>query len=141
MDPASQQDLSRFVREHHVHCEVEPETVEAGGRREVVAHDLRLFATHGEAGLRAPGCQRCAALERELRAFAEQAVRAGAEDVTEFLPAATRALHASTEVPGADEVEVRVRVRCASPEHRQAESDPCLEAVERRLEALGLPRR
>jgi hypothetical protein len=136
------EELRRFAREHHVHYEVEPETTGAGESREVVAVDVRLFATHGEAKLEAPGCPRCVELTRDLQAFAEEVARSGAEadrvDVEIGLPA----LYRSTEVPGADEVAITLRVRCEAPEHRRAgRGDPCLGGLRDRLAASGAPQR
>jgi hypothetical protein len=142
MERMGGEELGRFVREHHVHYEVEPETTGAAEGREVVAFDIRLFATHGEGKLEAPACPRCVELTRELRSFAEEVVRSGEDaDRTEILLGAP-ALYQSTEVPDADEVAVTVRVRCGAPEHRKAEGDdPCLGGIRERLAASGVPRR
>lgn len=60
MDPHDPTSLHDFVREHHVHYEVEPEEVAEGRRRELVALRLRLLATHARERLEAPGCPACA---------------------------------------------------------------------------------
>lgn len=143
METMQGEDLGRFAREHHVHYELEPETAGDGDRPDVVGWEVRLFATHGEAKLEAPSCPRCVELQQELRSFAERVVAAGeAAPRAEIAPAAP-ALYASTEVPGADEVSIAVRVRCDAPDHRagQAGEDPCLGELRQRLDALGVPRR
>src|SRR5512133_2026698 len=137
-DPES---LKQFAREHHVHYEVEPETVE-GAPPEVVAFEVRLFATQGESRLDEPKGERSVELLDELRSFAEQLVRADeAAGRTEVLPTILPALYRSTEVPDADEVALTVRARCEAPEHRTGVEDRCLADLRHRLEALGVPRR
>jgi hypothetical protein len=143
MERQSGESLQRFVREHHVHYEVEPEAAVEGGKTEVVGFGVRLFATHGEDRLEAPSCPRCVELQDELRAFAERVVvEGGAAGRAEIAPSA-RALYQSTEVPGADEVSIAVRVRCDLPEHRQGgdAEDRCLGELRERLGALGVPKR
>jgi hypothetical protein len=133
------EDLGRFAREHHVHCEIEPEIAADQGDG-AVAYEVRLFATHGEARLPAPGCPECQDLLRDLRAFADRTVRAGdASDRTEIL-AEPPALYASSEVSGADEVALSVRLRCDSAGHRRGD-DPCLGAVRDRLREAGVAMR
>jgi hypothetical protein len=137
LDPA-------FVREHHVHYEVEPEEVEGPGHREVTGYRVRLFATHGEEKLEDPACPRCLALRGELQAFARGLLPPDGEgDRVELVPTAAPRIYGSTEVPGADEVHVTVRVICRSPEHRgeAAPEERCLGGLRQRLEALGVPRR
>ena len=137
-DPES---LKQFARAHHVHYEVEPETVE-GAPAEVVAFEVRLFATQGESRLDEPKGERSVALLDELRSFAEQLVPADeAAGRTEVLPTILPALYRSTEVPEADEVALTVRARCEAPEHRTGGEDRCLAELRHRLEALGVPRR
>jgi hypothetical protein len=141
MEQPGGESLQRFARDHHVHYEVEPEAVDDGDKREVVGFEVRLFATHGEARLEAPSCPRCVELQAELRSFAERVVASGEEDA-EIAPASP-ALYQSTEVQGADEVSVAVRVRCDLPEHRGAGAaeDRCLGLIRERLHALGVPKR
>jgi hypothetical protein len=135
--------LQRFAREHHVHYEVQPEEVAVGQAREVVGVEVRLFATHGESKLEAPGCPRCTELLGELRSFAERIVGSSeAASRTEIVPRAP-ALYQSTEVPGADEVALTLRVHCDSPDHRRppAGEDRCLGELRQRLQEIGVPRR
>ncbi|BDG05207.1 hypothetical protein [Anaeromyxobacter oryzae] len=143
MEAQETEGLGRFAREHHVHYEVEPEEVVERDRREVVGFEVRLFATHGESKLEAPACPRCVELLRELRSFAEQLVASGdAASRAEIVPRPS-ALYQSTEVPGADEVAVAVRVRCDAAEHRRegVAEDPCLGGLRSRLDSLHVPRR
>lgn len=145
MELQDREALARFAREHHVHYDVEPDTVDAGEQHEVVGFEVRLFAVHGEEKLEAPACPRCAELLKELRSFADRVVSPGAAEWTEIV-AETPALYQSHEVPGADEVELTVRVQC-DPAHRRpspqeaASDDPHFEEIRRRLEAVGVPRR
>jgi hypothetical protein len=143
MDIPDRDALRRFTREHHVHYEVEPEEAAAEGRREVTGFGVRLFATHGDSKLEAPQCPRCVALREELRSFALRLIAGADGDRAELVPATASKIYRSTEVPGADEVAVRLHVRCTAPEHRAPEGgeDRCLGAVRERLEALGVPRR
>ncbi len=136
------EELGRFAREHHVHYEVEPETTGSGEGLEVVAVDVRLFATHGESKLEAPGCPRCVELSKDLQAFAEEVVRSGGEEGRVDVELGAPALYRSTEVLDADEVAITLRVRCEAPEHRRAGGgDPCLGGLRDRLAAAGVPRR
>lgn len=134
---------SRFVKEHHVHYEIEPETVVQRDRRELVGYEVRLFATHGEAKLRAPGCRKCAELLGELRSFAERLVVPGHAATWTGPPAATPALYQSSEVPGADEVTITMRVHCDAPDHQQSEGGGrrCMDEIRERLDEAGIPRR
>jgi hypothetical protein len=134
--------LGRFAREHHVHYEVEPELAGGGDEREVTGFDVRLFATHGEAKLEAPACPRCVELADGLRSFAERLVAGGeAARWTEITPE-TQTLYQSTEVPGADEVALTLRVHCGADDHRLAGGeDRCLRELRERLEAVGVPQR
>ncbi len=144
MDAREDREMRQFARDHHVHYEVEPEEIhDRGGRRDVVAYRVKLFATHGESRLEAPGCPRCVELSRELRSFAERLVgSADAAGRTEILPPPA-ALYQSMEVPGADEVALTARVRCDAPDHRPggAGEDPCLGELRERLRGIGVPRR
>jgi hypothetical protein len=134
-----------FVREHHVHYEVEPEEVLAPDRREVTGYRVRIFATHGEEKLEDPTCERCVALRGELQEFAQALAPAGAqEDAVEVVSGATPRIYESAEVPDADEVHVTLRVLCATPEHRREPAERerrCLGAITHRLAELGVPRR
>lgn len=143
MELPDREELARFVREHHVHYDVEPETAVQGERREVVGFGIRLFATHGEATLDVPACPRCVELLSGLRAFAERLVSsADAASWTEVMPEPA-VLYQSSEVRDADEVALTVRVQ-RDPGERRAEGasdDRRLSALRDRLEALGVPRR
>lgn len=132
-----------FVREHHVHYEVEPEEVQAPGRREVTGWRVRLFATHGEDKLEDPTCARCVELRRELQEFAQALVPPDAEDRAELVTGAAPRIYRSTEVPDADEVHVTLRVLCSTPAHRTdaAKGERCLRPIADRLSELGVPRR
>ncbi len=145
MDAPDGESLGRFVREHHVHYEVAPEEVVEPSHHEVTGYQVRLFATHGESGLEGPSCPQCVDLTNELRGFARSLVPpAGEGDPAEVVPPrAAPKLYRSTEVPGADEVSVTVRVLCTSAEHRAAGApeERCLEPLKTRLEGLGVPRR
>lgn len=132
-----------FVREHHVHYEVEPEEVVAPDHREVTGYRVRLFATHGEDRLEEPACRRCVELRGELQAFAQTIAPPGDGDTIEVVSGAA----ADLQVGGGarrGEVHVTLRVLCGTPEHRRAAAEPeraCLGAITRRLEELGVPRR
>jgi hypothetical protein len=142
MEASDRTELHAFVRQHHVHYEVEPEEVADGPRRELVGVRLRLLATHARERLDAPGCPACVDLLRELGSFAERVVgEAGVADRAETIPA-TRKLYQSSEDRNADEVALTIRVRCDAPEHRQpgAGQDRCLAAVTDRLSAVGATR-
>jgi hypothetical protein len=132
-----------FVREHHVHYEVEPEEIEAPGRHEVTGWRVRLFATHGEDRLEDPTCARCVELRQELQEFAQALVPPDAADHAEIVTGAAPRIYKSTEVPDADEVHVTLRVLCGAPE-RGAAAGPeerWLRPIADRLAALGVPRR
>jgi hypothetical protein len=132
-----------FVREHHLHYEVEPEEVEAPGKHEVTGWRVRLFATHGEDKLEDPACPRCVELRRDLTAFAEALVPTEGEDRAEVVSGTAPRIYKSTEVPDADEVHVTLRVLCGSAEHRAANArdERCLRPIADRLAQLGVPRR
>lgn len=128
-----------------MHYEVEPEAVGEGERRDVAGFEVRLFATHGESKLEAPACPRCVELQEELRSFAERVVASGEGAPHAEIAPSVPALYGSTEVPGADEVSVAVRIRCDAPDHRAAGGgggeDRCLGELRHQLDALGVPRR
>jgi hypothetical protein len=132
-----------FVREHHVHYEVEPEEVVAPGRREVTGYRVRLFATHGEERLGDPACPRCLELRHALQELARGLVPPDGDDRAEVVSGAAPRIYQSREVPGADEVHVTLRVLCGSPEHlsAQAPAERCLAPITERLARLGVPRR
>jgi hypothetical protein len=141
MDIPNREALGQFARERHVHYEVEPEVVERE-QREIVAYQVRLFASHGKSPAGTPACPTCVELLGELRSFAERLIRSGdAANRTEIVPELP-ALYVSPESPDEDEVALTVRVRCESPEHRRPEGgeELCLGEVRRRLEAVGVPR-
>jgi hypothetical protein len=137
------EDLARFARERHVHYELAREEVSGGDPPEVTGFEVRLFATSGEEGLQPPGSPRHDELLRELRSFAERLTASGdAARRTALVPTAAPPLYASTEVPGADEVELTLRVRCDAPEHRAGGGeDRCIGEIRERLAAVGVPRR
>jgi hypothetical protein len=135
-------ELGLFAREHHVHYELETEaraTAGPGG----ATFDVRLFASHGEDKLEAPGCPRCLELGRELRSFAERAlVHGDAVAWTEIIQTPA-VLYASTEPRGPDEVSVTVRVLGEAAPHEEGErgagADPHLREIQERLRAIGVP--
>lgn len=143
MEGADRDSLARFAREHHVHYELAPEAL--GPTEEgpaVASFRVRLFATPGEKALQPPGSRPHVELLGELRSFAERLIRARDPERAEVVPTTAPALYASTEVPGADDVELTVRVRCGSPEHRaDGGEDRCIGDIRRRLDELGVPRR
>ena len=143
METHDREALGQFVKDHHVHYEIEPEAVVEGGRREVVGYEVRLFATHGEAKLPTPRCEECVELLGELRSFAERLVGPGHAATWQDVPQATPALYQSSEVPGADEVGLTMHVRCESPDHAQGEEGGrrCMDEVRQRLGEAGIPRR
>ncbi len=132
--------LGRFAREHHVHYEVEREEASDARKTELVGFAVRLFATHGEQKVEPPTCPRCLELVRELSSFAQDVLASGDTAARAEIAPATPAVYQSTEVPGANEVSVAVRVHCHAPEHRGGE-DRCIGDLRQRLEALGVPRR
>src|SRR5512142_915510 len=99
MERGDREALGQFVKEHHVHYEIEPEAVFQGDRREVVGYEVRLFATQGESKLRAPGCRRCDELLGELQSFAELLLGEGGAATSTGIAPASRALYESSEVP------------------------------------------
>ncbi len=143
MEIQDRETLGRFAREHHLTYELEPEVVE-GEQRDVVGFEVRLYATHGESKLEAPGCPRCVELAGELRSFAERLISAGdAPRWTEITPPGAPALYQSAEVPGADEVALAMRVRRDPRDGGTAKpsDDPHVGEIRARLEAVGAHRR
>lgn len=134
--------LEQFVREHHVHYDVEPHHATQGGSEQVVGFDLRLLATHGESKLEAPGCPRCMELLTGLKDFAQEIISsADAASWAEIIPEPA-ALYQSTEVQGADEVALTIRLLGESPAtSSEAGDDPHLKQLRERLEGVGAPRR
>ncbi len=134
-------DLERFAREYQVHYEVQPEFVDAGDAREVVASDVRIFAAHQGERLGTPGCPKCVELTRDLESFAERLVADGELARRAEIVPAEPVLYESPEDRGTDEVSLTLRVRCESPEHRRASGeDPCAREVRDRLAAVGVHR-
>jgi hypothetical protein len=143
MEIRGREALGGFVKEHHVHYEIEPNVVVQGDRQEVVGYEVRLFATQGESKLPTPACRECYELLADLRSFAERLVGPGdAASWTGIVPA-PRALYESSEVPGADEVALTMHVRCESPDHPQADwgGRRCMDEIRERLGEAGIPKR
>jgi hypothetical protein len=134
-------DAERFVREHHVHYEVRTDEIGDRDHREVVGFEVRLFATRGEGKLQAPACDESVELERDLRSFAEGLISGEVAKRAELVPAATPVLYASSEVPGADEVEVTMRVLCDAHGAGKEHGEQCLGELSDHLKAAGVPRR
>ncbi len=141
MDPGERGALHAFVREHRVHYEVEPEEVDEGRRRALVALRLRLLATHPREKLAVPGCPACAELLGELQSFAGRvAAEAGLDERAETIPAA-RKLYESEEDRQADEVAVTLRIHCDAPEDRRpGDENATLATIRERLGELGVQR-
>ena len=142
MEIPDREGLQQFVREHHVHYEVEPETAVHGEGTEVVGFGVRLLATHEEPKLEAPACPRCLEALSGLRWFAERLVATG--DTANWTQIVTEpaALRQSSVVHGADEVALTVRVQREEGERRAgaAGDDRRLTEIRERLDALGVPR-
>lgn len=143
MESQNREALGRFVKEHHVHYEIEPEAVVEGDRRGVVGYEVRLFATHGESKLPRPGCRRCDELLGELRSFAEQLVSSGEAANWTGVALVPRSLYQSSEVPGVDEVALAMHVRCDAPDHGQGDGGGrrCMDEIKQRLGDAGIPKR
>ncbi len=140
MDVREGEALTQFAREHHVHYEVEAEEAGEAQASEVVGFAVRLFATHGEQKVEPPTCPRCLELVHALEGFAERVLAAGDAAERAEIVVGVPTVYQSTEVPGANEVSVAVRVHCHAPEHRGGE-DRCIGDLRHRLDALGIPRR
>jgi hypothetical protein len=144
MDMSDRGRLERFVRDYHVHYDLETERVvredrSGADRDEVVGFDIRLLATHDDS-LKEPGCRKCTQLLAELTAFAEELLSSGdARSFTEIVPE-EGALYVSNEVRDADEVAVVLRVRREEGEHRSegASHDRRLVGVRELLRAVGV---
>ncbi len=132
-------ELSAFVREHHVHFDVEPEVIVRANDRVKVGFVVRLWAVHGLGARALPGCDKCRPLVLELRRLAAWAIpserRPTAIEIEPFHPA----LYDSHEVPGADEVGISIRLA-----HRDGWDQPidaceerCLKEFRKRLRAIG----
>lgn len=133
--------LEQFVREHHVHYEVEPHHARQGGADQVVGFDVRLLATHGESKLEAPACPRCVELLTGLADFAREIISSSdAASWAEIVPEPA-ALYQSTEVQGADEVALTIRLMGEAPRSSESGEDPNWKRLRERLEAVGVPRR
>jgi len=134
--------LKRFAREHHVHYEVEPATVDGGQPPRLAGFELHVFAGHDGAKLEVPGCPRCVELTRELRSFVEQIVSSGDLGERAAIVPEPPAVYQSTEERDADEVRVTVRVRCdpAGERRTRAADDACMAELRERLAAAGVPR-
>ena len=133
--------LQRFVRENHVHYDVDPEEAMPEGENEVVGFDVRLLASH-DGSLKDPTCAKCTSLLSELRGFAARVVAsAGAESFTEIVPEPGM-LYQSTESRDTDEVAVTLRIRRDEHEQRPegASEDRRLAAMRKYLESLGVRR-
>lgn len=156
MDTRDRGSLERFVREHHVHYDVEPREASQARDRQVVGFDLRLLATHGESKLEAPACPRCVELLTDLESFAREIVSsADAATWADVVPEPA-ALYQSTEVQGADEVALTIHLlreapdgegaagretRAGSADRGAQGEDPHLQRMREALEKLGVLRR
>ncbi len=133
------EEFRRFAREHRVRYDVEaepPPRVARGGR----TFEVRLFATHGDDKLEAPGCPSCVELARDLRSFATQVVTAveGADWAEVMEPAPV--IYASTDQKGPDEVSIVLHVLGERPDDTP-DTDPRVRRIEDHLKAVGAARR
>ena len=135
--------LRELAKRRHVHYDVSPEVAYRGGVRVTVGFDLRIWAVHDKGAHALPGCPKCLALASELstlvRAVLPEAGRPTIAQVEPLEPA----LADSAAVPGADEIEVVVRLI-----HRNGYDTPvdaceerCLREIRQRLRDLGVPER
>lgn len=136
-------ELAAFVREHHVHYDVEPDVLVRASDRVKVGFEVRLWAVHPRGTRALPGCGKCRDLVSELIRVAEWAIpserRPTLIEIEPFHPA----LYDSREVAGADEVALSIRLA-----HREGWDQPidaceerCLKEIRQRLRAIGVRER
>ena len=135
--------LRELARRRHVHYDVAPEVVYRDGTRVTVGFDLRLWAVHDKGAHALPGCPKCLDLASELGALVGAVLpEAGRPTIAQVEPMEP-ALADSRVVPGADEVEILVRLihrgRYEAPV--DACEERCLREIRQRLRDLGVPER
>jgi hypothetical protein len=133
-----------FVKRHHVHYSVAPDWVAGREGRWSVGFEVRLFAVQGKGAGGLPGGPRSRALVRRLGNLAQALLpdcRTMAHiDFDPFRPA----LYDSSEVPGADEVALTMRLLHCSEDYSlpvDAAQERCLREIRRRLKLLSIPER
>lgn len=146
MDSAYQPDidgelseLREVVRKHHVHYEVQPESVIRGPERRRVGYEIRLWAVHPKGARVLPGCGKCRALTDALRHVLAAVLPLDDRSTWHVIEPPAPRLYDSTAVVGADEVGVSVRLL-----HRQDYDFPvdacqerCLREIRCALKLLG----
>ena len=143
MNEPQRDELSSFARAHHVRFEVQPEVTFAGAERLTVGYRLSLWALHEKGSGAMPGCPKCVSLVEGLRQIATEAVPREARATRISMEPFEPALYDSTEVSGADEVRLDVRLT-----HRDrydapidACEDRCLREIRGQLKQLGIRER
>jgi hypothetical protein len=136
-------ELVEIARAHHVHFDVEPEVLVRPKERVKVGFDVRLWAVHVRGARALPGCAKCRELAADLLRIAEWATPAGERETRIEIEPFHAALYESTVVPGADEVELTIRLihRDGYDQPIDAGEERCLKEMRRRLRALGIAER
>jgi hypothetical protein len=137
-EPAEDPQIAEFVRTHHVHFDVKPESAVRGAERVNVGFEVKLWAMHARGARVLPGCPKCSDLAGELRRVAEWAIPNEHRPTRVVIEPFQRALYDSKEVAGADEIAMSIRLI-----HREGYELPidaceerCLKEIRERLRAL-----
>lgn len=142
-DPEGGNLLPTFVRLHHVRFDVQPEVTFAGTERMSVGYRLSLWAMHEKGAHAMPGCSKCLSLIENLRRIAAEVIPREARPTRVEIEPFEPGLYDSTEVSGADEV--RLDVRLTHRDRYEAPIDPCedlcLREMRDRLKRLGVKER
>ena len=135
--------LRDSARRHHVHFEVQPELILERDVRTQVGFQVRVWTVHDKGSHAMPGCVKCQELLAELDRIVQWAIPAEDRLTRVEIERPGAALYDSSEVPGADEVALNIRLT-----HREAYASPvdpcerrCLQQIRQRLRWLGIPER
>jgi hypothetical protein len=137
------EEFETFVRDHHVHFDVDPEVTFRDGHRLKIGFEVRLWAVHPKGAGALPGCSKCHDLVGGLRRIAECVIpgerRPTQIEFEPFHPV----LYDSREVAGADEVAVTLRLAHRDGSERPADDcqERCLKEIRQRLRAMGIRER
>lgn len=136
-------ELAAFVREHHVHFDVDPEVTFHDGHRLMIGFEVHLWAVHPKGSGALPGCGKCHDLVGVLRRIAGCVIPVERRPTEVELEPFHPVLYDSREVAGADEVALTLRLAHRDGSERPADAcqERCLKEIRHRLRAMGIQER
>jgi hypothetical protein len=131
-------ELAEFVRAHHVHFDVRPETAMRGMERVKVGFEVRIWGMHARGARVLPGCKKCRDLAADLGRLAEWAIPHEDRPTRILIEPLQPALYDSKDVAGADEIAIAIRLVHRDGYERPIDAceESCLKEIRERLRTL-----